>query len=508
MKGGKKMKELKSILYPIKRKLFLESFLRRLLYQSIIALCILFFVLLLSKVKYIYHVNLLYAFILVFSICSCVLLSIFLDRPTDEQAAHAGDKLGYEQRLVTALELLKQDDQSIMSKLVIEDALQKTRGNNLGKQYRFKLPIKLFKINGILLVGIFVTAFVSAPQKEPIGQLIQPEIAQIQQIKKEVNKQNEMKKEQLKQFNQQINALTKGIKKSVTKSEAVKAIQNTQQELKKLEKKNDSNDLKKIGESLSQNEQTKELSQALQNGNSEKIAEALANLQKQMQQKDKTELSALSDFLKEAANGLTDKQLSQAINEFAQQMKNGTVQMGNLSEQLLQLAQQSEALENAVALENQVLAQASQSLQQNQTNQNNEAQANNNNGQNGDNQRNGNGEGQGNGNGNGQGQGQGQNEGTGTDGIGRGKGHTEPEDVYTRQAQDKAGYDTQIKGTKNEGGQTMQSQQKIFGSAGESIPYETVYQQYKDEALKNIENENIPYGMKQLVAEYFSTLEK
>lgn len=491
------MKELKKSLRSIKRKLFLEAFFKRLLLHSSIALAVIFFVLLLSKVKYIYHVNLFCVSIFLFCVFSCILLSVLLDRPSDEQAAHAGDSLGYEERFITALELLKQDSQQTMSKLAIEDALQKAQGNDLGKQYHLKIPIKLLKISGILLAGIFLTGFLSAPQKEDIETLIDPQLTQIQQIKKETNKEKKVEKEQLKEFNQKISAFTKAIQKSMTKSEAVKEIQNTQQELKKLEKKNNFDDLKKIGEALSQNEQTKELSKALQDGNAEKIAEALAQLQKQMEQKSEKELSELSDFIKKAAQGLTSEQLAQAVNQFAQQLQSGNIQTENLNNKLAQFIEQNEALKNAIDQTNQALAQASQSLQQTQSNnQENQSGAGNGNGE---------GQGQEKGNGNGSGEGQGQEKGNGN---GRGTGHVETENIYTRQAEEKAGYDTQIKGTQNEGGQTMQSKQKTFGAAGESMPYESVYQEYKNQALKDIENENVPYGMRQLVAEYFSTLEK
>lgn len=496
------MKELKKSLRSIKRKLFLEAFFKRLFLHSSIALAVIFFVLLLSKVKYIYHVNLLCVFIFLFFVFSCVLLSAFFDRPNDEQAARAGDSLGYEERFVTALELLKQDNQQTMSKLAIKDALQKAQGNDLGKQYHLKMPIRLLKISSILLVGIFLTGFFSAPQKEDIETLIDPQLTQIQQIKKETNKEKKVEKEQLKEFNQKISAFTKAIQKSMTKSEAVKEIQNTQQELKKLEKKNNFDDLKKIGEALSQNEQTKELSKALQDGNAEKIAEALAQLQKQMEQKSEKELSELSDFIKKAAQGLTSEQLAQAVNQFAQQLQSGDIQTGNLSNEFIQFVQKNEALKNAIEQTNQALAQASQSLQQTQSN-NQENQSGTGNGN-----REGQGQKKGNGNGEGQGQGKGKESGNGTGGNGRGTGHVETENIYTRQAEEKAGYDTQIKGTQNEGGQTMQSKQKTFGSAGESMPYESVYQEYKNQALKDIENETIPYGMRQLVAEYFSTLEK
>jgi len=40
------------------------------------------------------------------------------------------------------------------------------------------------------------------------------------------------------------------------------------------------------------------------------------------------------------------------------------------------------------------------------------------------------------------------------------------------------------------------------------VPYDTVYQQYRNDAMCTLDEQNIPYGMKTLVSDYFSTLEQ
>lgn len=59
----------------------------------------------------------------------------------------------------------------------------------------------------------------------------------------------------------------------------------------------------------------------------------------------------------------------------------------------------------------------------------------------------------------------------------------------------------------NESGQTSMTEHRTMGEAGESLPYERVYQTYRNEAMKTLEEENVPYGMREMVAEYFSALE-
>ena len=71
-----------------------------------------------------------------------------------------------------------------------------------------------------------------------------------------------------------------------------------------------------------------------------------------------------------------------------------------------------------------------------------------------------------------------------------------------------SGEEEQLNSQQTEQGQVSYSETRSDGSKGESVPYDSVVGQYKDKALAETENGNIPYGMKQVIAEYFSTLEK
>jgi hypothetical protein len=93
-------------------------------------------------------------------------------------------------------------------------------------------------------------------------------------------------------------------------------------------------------------------------------------------------------------------------------------------------------------------------------------------------------------------------------GQGRGSGHQETEKIYTRKAENMSGYQTQLQGQQNEQGQTNITREQTIGERGQSLPYEQVYQSYRNNALRDIENSDVPYGMRELVSEYFSTLEQ
>jgi len=65
-----------------------------------------------------------------------------------------------------------------------------------------------------------------------------------------------------------------------------------------------------------------------------------------------------------------------------------------------------------------------------------------------------------------------------------------------------------VSGAKNEGGDSSLTQEKTIGEEGERLPYEQVFYNYQNEAMKALDEQNTPYGMRQLVSDYFSTLEK
>ena len=65
-----------------------------------------------------------------------------------------------------------------------------------------------------------------------------------------------------------------------------------------------------------------------------------------------------------------------------------------------------------------------------------------------------------------------------------------------------------LEDVENEGGNINITDENTIGNAGESMPYSEVYNEYRNEALNSMEKNNIPYGMRDMVTEYFSTLEE
>ena len=253
-----------------------------------------------------------------------------------------------------------------------------------------------------------------------------------------------------------------------------------------------------MAKGLEQNEKTKELADALNRADEEAIQAAMQALMEQLAGLSAEQQAELAEMLAQAAGELSDEELREALEELAEALENGA--------NLTAAGERLTAAAKAQAGKNASLRAALQKMNgqlaagQNQGNGQGQGQGN------GQGQGQGNGQGQGQGNGQGQGQGNGQGAGQNS-GQGRGFGHQETERVFTRNAEGKAGFDAKVEGQENESGQTSMTEHRTMGEAGESLPYERVYQTYRNEAMKTLEEENVPYGMREMVAEYFSALE-
>lgn len=508
------MKEIKKILEPLKRKMNIEKFLRYFLISETVALAVIFVILLVSKFVYIKNLEIICTAVAAIGfIISLVLL--YLKRTTVHEAAKVADRLCLKERLSTALEIAQLEVQNAMKSLVIKDAIEKGRQAQPEKSYKVTIPKNIIKVMAVVIIAVFATGFVKSPDRIDVGGLLNSNIKEIEQVKKEVNAEKIIEDEDLKELNKQVSVLTKSLKQASSKKEAVQTMDTAQQELKNLEKTGVSKDLENISESISTNEAAKKLGESIKNGDTQAMNTSLDELNKQLEEMSEEELQALLDAMKEAIENVDKEELKAALNAYAEQIAAGNFNpnsnnLQQLKETLEKAINSSENLKAKVADLNKLIAKATQTVENNGSESTPQAEVE------GGNQPTSSGEssGQGNGSGegqneNGQGEGSGQGQsGSGQGGNGRGTGHSEAEDVYTREEAQKAGYDTQVEGAENSGGDTEISKQQTTGTEGESVPYDQVVGEYKEEELKSIDESSVPYGMKELVADYFSALEK
>lgn len=508
------MKEIKKILEPLKRKMNIEKFLCYFLLSETVALAVIFVILLVSKFVYIKKLEIICTAVAVVGFIISLIL-IYLKRTTVHEAAKVADRLCLKERLSTALEIAQLEVQNSMESLAIKDAIEKGRQAQPEKSYRVSLPQNTIKVMAVVIIAVFATGFVKSPDRVDVGSLLNSNIKEIEQVKKEVNAEKIIEDEDLKELNKQVTVLTKSLKQASSKKEAVQKMDEAQQELKNLEKTGVSKDLENISESLSTNEVAKKLGESVKNGDTQAMNSSLDELNSQIEQMSEEELQALLDAMKEAIENVDKEELKAALSAYAEQLAAGNFNpssnsLQQLKETLETAINSSQNLKAKVADLNKLIAQATQTVQNNgsQSTPQAEVESGSQPASQGESSSQGNSSGEGqNGSGQGEGSGQGQG-GSGEGGNGRGAGHEETEEVYTREQSEKAGYDTQVEGAENSGGDTEISNQQTTGTEGESVPYDQVVGEYKEEELKSIDESNVPYGMKELVADYFSALEK
>lgn len=497
------MNLLQKLLWPLRKKLFLELWCHWLAVLAVIGTGVCIFYAIASKWRYFFDNTVFFgaAAMLVLIMSFAVAL---LKCPSWEETAKEADKLGYDERFVTAMELLgKKEDLTHVEKLVIEDACEKAKQHLIQKKYAFKFPKKQMKQFVILLAVLASTHFVNTKRQLEAERYSMAQLKKIEAVKKEVKNTQELDKALLDTFEKEMDTAEKRLKKAQTLQEGQKAVEQAQQAIKELEKNSVSHDLKKMAESFSQSEKTKELASALEEGNSSDIKNNMDRLLSDVNEMSWQEMEALADLLQNIED-LQQEELKELAKDFAKQLSSGDFsqiwQQGQLLKQKLSsLATEGQSLQESLQQFNQALAEASLQSSASQTGTQEQK----------DTQQQGMGQGNGQGEeGKGQqqmggGQGQGENPGQG-----RGEGHKESENIFTRKAQQMAGYEAQLQGQQLQNGQTTIISQKTTGQRGESIPYEQVYHSYRNEALKDMENSDVPYGMRELVSQYFSTLEQ
>lgn len=487
------MKDFQRLLLPLKRKMAAEHFIKWLFRLETAASLLCLAVVLLSKWVRIDALWQICAALWAAAAVGAAVLTFGLRPVTMAQAAEEADALGGAQRMITTLELLEKQEHSVMEKMAVEDGMEKAKTTNFAKAHVFRLSRKTAAALGLSLVLTVAAGFVPIQREEQAKVYAQAQLERIEQVEKSLE-QEEMTKEEKAALEELTKSLRKELKLAKTEKTAKEAVQQAQQEMKKLEKESVAKDLRELAETMGQQESTQALAEALQNADTQQLQQALQQLQELLSQMSAQELAQLAAQLGEAAAKMSDQQMKEALEALQKALEEG-----------LDPSEALEALEQAAAAQmasgaqlraglqsmNLALAQKGASLQTNQQT---------NGGQNGS------GEGTG-------GMGQGENGGNGgtgqgTGGPGRGFGAGNAEEIYSRTAAGMEGQEVQLTGQDTEDGSTVISQHRTMGEAGESLPYDQVVVQYRQEAMASLENSQVPYGMRTLVSDYFSGLEK
>ena len=488
------MKEFLRLLAPLRHKLMAERFLKWFIYGETAAGILCLAVVVLSKFwTEIPSLPLCGVFVLL-GLLIALGAAFFLRKVTEKETAETADALGGAERMITTMELLGKGAQNPVEEMAVADGFAKAREMDFAKLYRMRLPVKVMRVLALVVVLTIGAGFMPVRRDAEAEAYANAQLERIEQVKKE--EAPELSKEEKKVFLEAAKALEKDLKTAKTKKAAEEAVREAQQNMKQLEKESVSKDLKELAETLKQEESTAALSEALEQGDSSAISQAMEQLLQKMAAMDKGQAASLAQQLAEAVENISDAELQEALKALEEALENGAdpSEAGEaLKNALLSQAQMNSALRSSLQKLNCNVGQQSlaKKVESNGESPGGEGQGSEGEGTGGQTTNGGNG-----------------GTGTGTGGQGRGFGHAEPEKIYTRSAAGKDGYDAQLKGTDSEEGQTTITEHRTMGQAGTSVPYDTVYGQYRNEAMETLENSSVPYGMRELVSDYFATLER
>jgi len=478
--------------------------------------------------------------------------AIFM-RPGIKKTLKVADSLGLKERLITAYELRNEDSPIAIAQR--RDALYAARKADFKALYKFRIPVK-YAVLSLLLITLTAFSFMipadakeEAQKKEKMTEKVEEKIKELEKKKEELKKGNKLQEDALKEAEKLINELQEQLKKAENADEALKALSRAKHDLEELKNKGANEDLKKIGEELSQNPISKDLGQAMKDGNMTDIKQELEKLKNQLENLSQEELDKLAENFKKASEMTENSSVAKNLSNLAKAMASGdTAAAGseisslqnNISALSPSLSQSGkEAIQQLIdsidgsrqqiaSLDNNYMMFSPTDVQEGQ--QGNGQQGGSQQGQGQSNQQgngngNGNGQGQGNGQGNGQGQGQGGGGGAGSQTTNENAGYTGPEsgsgsrapgekkvkDYESIYVPDRIGGDadpSQVKGGKNDSG--ISQWRESDGTPvqkGLTIPYNEVIGQYSSEAMSRIESDIIPPVMKDIVRDYFSSLE-
>ena len=519
--------DIKKILNRIKRRLFVAQLINYLIICIIIGVSIGVGIVILSRFIPIYKPYRLSG-ILVGIAALISVIWCFIKMPKDITTALKADSLGLKERITTSLEL--KGNEEIMARLQKKDALKHIRKLDYKRELTL-VPNKKFLISLLILVCIFSgLSFVPNDLNEVAIKNHQLKIdkktafKEVEKIEKKVEENKNIDEIKKAELLNNLSELKKQVKESENKESIDKNLEKSSKKLELLKKELLNDDLKKVSETFMKNELTKEIGKMLKEKNQEKLSEELKKVSEKLKDVSQEELSELAKNLNELSKELSNNpELAESIASLASKLAEGDA--GASSEALSEMSGSiSELMENAEfaeALNN--VAQALNSQTQGENNGNSQEQ----------------GSGEGNGEGNGTGKGQGQGNGSGGQGTGTGggagsgsdKGNEEsPEGsnsgglsnkdgnngenvndydkIFSPTSMDSQGETSILTGQKNDDGNSQQIiTEKGVGIKGNSVPYNQVMGQYKNKAYENMENSYIPDSMKNLVKDYFSSLE-
>ena len=486
-------------------------------------LCLIFSLLLISLFITIPYIEEVCIGILVIGLI-IILIYGFIKAPKKDKVALMVDSKGLDERLITSLELIGcEDNISIAQK---KDTVERIKSFDVKK-----IKINIDKRQSLLSLGLIIMCILimfvpSAARKEAqkireFDKYQKSVIEQVQKEKKEIEKSEDLSDYEKEEVKKLLEDAVKELKESEKKSEINKTLERLEKKLEDKKEKLSSEkskealekskkkllddfnkekeaaakkDVNKLVNELMKKEESKPLAEAMLSGDQEVINKELSEIQNKLGSMSSSELSELSEALKNAALEMSDEELAEAL-------KNAS---NSVLDKKLDAASLSSAISKSVNTSNG--QNTSSSSQQSSGSGQSQSQG----------QGNGQVSGSGQGSGSGSGQGQSSSGGAGSgSGAGWNTGSTvgkendlensPGEQIYIPGRNE--GSDENLTGNKNNNGSSQEIEsQSGLNVGGEKVDYDKVIGDYSNSALEGANNSNLPQSLKDLIKNYFEGL--
>lgn len=460
----------------------------------------------------------------------------FIKSPKKDKVALIVDSKGLDERLITSLELIGHDDNISLAQK--NNTVEHIKNFDIRKNIKIIVDKKQSLLSlGLIIICILIMFVPSTARKEAqkirnFDKYQKSIIEKVEKEKKEIEKSEDLSDEEKEEVKKLLEDAKKELKESEKKSELNKTLERLE---KKLEDKKENlssekskealekskknlleefnkekeasakKDVNKLVNELMKKKESKALAEAVLSGEQESINKELEEIQNKLGSMNSTELSALSEALKNAALEMSDEELAEALK--------------NASNSVLDKKLDGESLSGAISKS--VNSSNNSSGQNSNSSSGQSSSSSSNSGQS---QSQGQGTGQQQGSGSGQGQGAGNGKGQGASGgngsgAGSGAGWNTGSTVGKEEDLDNSpgervyipgrneGNDGNLIGNKNENGnsQEIESQNGI-NLGGEMVDYDKVIGDYSNSALEGANNSNLPQSLKEIIKNYFEGL--
>lgn len=477
------------------------------------------------------------------------LISVFLP-PGLKSLISTADSLGLKERVITAWQL--REDESCVAGLQREDARQAILNADFKRLYPLRFPVRPAILLAVFALLISVSYMMPGPARddarriEALKREVKEQTEPFKKVEENLEKKDTLTEKELEEIRDKIEALKAELKKARTEEDALKALSRAENELNKMDSQRQ---LRQLGNALGSNEMTKDLGDALKSESITDMKQALEKLGQKMEQGEISK-DELAKMLEQSADQLENREMAKKLKQEAQQLASAdagsqSAVMGGLSGELSQMMGQqgSTGLGQALGKLSQALQQAKGAVSQvdnrlgtgtktaqsgaaggtqagnqgngNQMETSGDQQATMG-GNGGQNESNSGGMGQSeNGGGGGAGEGSTNKDAgnTGSEGSGAGRtpGERKEEEYERLYDPDRLGGENtpdMVNGQKQDGGQSQYTEAgNMPVQKGAVLPYREVLAHYREEAVSYMEDAAIPAAMKQIVKEYFESLE-